>query len=161
MIRAVLRDIPCELLDLDGSSQVPLQRAVENLPLRRFQPIDDVWDGPRAVLQGELHQELLHKVVVGDLLVLSGVALGVLGTFENPLAAGICVHLAEGHFKRRFVGFLVVHKLNGVALDVCKILSRLRGGARPKALVVLCSKLLGLFLRERCGVLGVRLRRVE
>ena len=115
VVPRVLRHVSCELGHANLLGQIPLERCIQNLPLRRLQSVHHIRNRPLEIVVAEVNQILVHELIVLDhvsrrnqsrVVVRLEPGLAVIGTLlvERQINRRIglrrvvelhCIHLAE------------------------------------------------------------------
>mmetsp|Transcript_129512 Transcript_129512/g.415176 ORF Transcript_129512/g.415176 Transcript_129512/m.415176 type:complete len:229 (-) Transcript_129512:1674-2360(-) len=136
VVGSLLGDVTDKLGNLNVSLELLLEGAVDDLALRRLEAVHHARDGSHDVVLGELHELLVHKIIVGQgrLRVVDVVAFPVV---VDPLLAVIGSLLVE----RKVDGLAVLvpcpPELDLMGVELTEVLLCLLHCTGPQPLVVL------------------------
>ena len=132
VVSRVLRHVSCELGHTDLVGQVPLESRIQDLALRRLQPVHHGGNRALQIVVREVDQVLVDKVAVGKLVSTGNQSRAVVAL--EPVLAVIGTGLVEGQVDCR-VRLCRVVKLDGI--DLGEVVLGLVARRGTQSLVVL------------------------
>mmetsp|Transcript_74018 Transcript_74018/g.163642 ORF Transcript_74018/g.163642 Transcript_74018/m.163642 type:complete len:312 (-) Transcript_74018:1512-2447(-) len=136
MVGTVLADVADQLRYLNVASQVPLEATIENLPLRRLEPIHHRRHTSHDTILRELYKLQLHEVLVGDggLGVVDASALLISVHPRLPIVGS---RLGESHVDQLPIFVGLPFEVQAMLVKGREVLLGLSSGASAQALIVL------------------------